>query len=488
MPKKAIVIGAGVAGLASAIRLAQKGFKVEILEANSYPGGKLHSFTQEGYRFDAGPSLFTMPHFVEELFTLCQKPVEAYFQYSKMEEACRYFYEDGTRLIVHADTEKFAQEVESQLGVPSERVLKYLAHSRQIYETSGKIFLEKSLHKADTWLSTEVLKALLLIPSFDLHRSMHGANSSRLKHPKLIQLFDRFATYNGSSPYQAPGILNVIPHLEHGFGTFFPKGGMHAITRALVQLAEEMGVKIRYQQRVEKILVENGKAIGVELNGEKRFTDVVISNMDVVPTYRKLLPTEKAPERTLRQERSSSALIFYWGIQKELPELGLHNIFFSENYKEEFRQIFEEKTVYADPTVYIHISSKVEKEDAPAGCENWFVMVNVPGNTGQDWSQITQAVREAVLLKLSRILGQDIASLIANESILDPIRIEENTASYQGSLYGAASNNAFAAFLRHPNFSSSIQNLHFCGGSVHPGGGIPLCLLSAKIMVDTLTV
>jgi diapolycopene oxygenase len=200
-----------------------------------------------------------------------------------------------------------------------------------------------------------------------------------------------------------------------------------------------------------------------------------------VPTYRKLLATQKAPEQTLKQERSSSALIYYWGIKKEFKELGLHNIFFSNDYQKEFEALFTDKTFANDLTVYINISSKECKTDAPEGCENWFVMVNAPSNVGQNWDELKEKGRRLILEKLSSLLGTAIEPLIVCENVLDPILIEQKTSSYGGALYGAASNNRMAAFLRHPNFSRNIKHLYFVGGSVHPGGGIPLALLSAKI-------
>jgi phytoene dehydrogenase-like protein len=214
--------------------------------------------------------------------------------------------------------------------------------------------------------------------------------------------------------------------------------------------------------------------------------DLVISNMDIYPTYRKLLPKEKAPEKTLAQEKSSSAIIFYWGIKKQFPQLDLHNIFFSKNYEEEFKHIFNKNSLYNDPTIYVNISSKYLPSDAPIGCENWFVMVNVPPNSGQDWDNWIAVTRKNILTKLSRQLNQPIEDLIENESVLDPRLIEERTSSYGGSLYGNSSNNRNAAFLRHPNFSNKIKGLYFCGGSVHPGGGIPLCLHSGKITAEEI--
>jgi len=224
--------------------------------------------------------------------------------------------------------------------------------------------------------------------------------------------------------------------------------------------------------------------VGLISQGKRHLFDVVVSNMDVFHTYKKLLPHEKHPEQTLQQERSSSALIFYWGIRSSFPDLQLHNIFFSQDYQEEFATMAKGQ-VSNDPTVYVNITSKYSPNDAPAGHEAWFVMVNVPANQGQDWDEMIARTRANVLRKLSQTLGVNIQDLIATEATLDPRSIEAKTASFQGALYGTSSNSQMAAFLRHPNFTARLKNLYFVGGSVHPGGGIPLCLLSAKI-VDEL--
>ena len=304
------------------------------------------------------------------------------------------------------------------------------------------------------------------------------------KSTRLHQLFNRYATYNGSSPFRTPGIMSMVPHLEMHYGTFFPKGGMHQITTSLFTLAKDEGVQFRFNERVESINIENGRAIGVISGAIKKSCDIVVSNADIFPTYERLIPGEKKPKKTLSQERSSSALIFYWGISKRFPELDLHNILFGDDYDGEFEALFGSKSLSDDPTVYVNISSKHQTSDAPENHENWFVMINAPGDYGQDWKVLRAKARKAIVAKINRTLKVDIEELITVEHILDPVGIQAATSSYRGALYGAASNNKFAAFLRHPNFSRRIDNLYFCGGSVHPGGGIPLCLLSAKIVAD----
>ena len=481
----AIVIGAGIAGMAAAIRLKAKGYDVTVFESNSYPGGKLTEIRKNGYRFDAGPSLFTMPHLVEELFDLSDMKANDYFEYQKLDTICQYFYEDGTEITAFAEPKKFAKEIEEKTGVSQKKILQHLKKSAELYDITAPVFLENSLHKSDTYFKAKTLKAILYLPRIQANTIMHKLNKKQFKNPKIVQLFNRYATYNGSDPYKAPATLNIIPHLEHNLGAYFPKGGMHSITKSIYKLAQSIGVKFEFNTGVERILVEKKQVIGVEIQNDKEIkADIVVSNMDVFHTYKKLLPDVEHPTKILSQEKSSSGLIFYWGIKKTFPKLDLHNIFFSENYKEEFEHIFDTKTIYKDPTIYLNISSKYNKEDAPKGCENWFVMINTPNNQGQDWDVFINQSRAHVLSKLSRMLGEDIEPLIACESVLDPRLIESRTSSHLGALYGNSSNNKMAAFMRHSNFSNKIDNLYFCGGSVHPGGGIPLCLLSAKIVGD----
>ncbi|MBS9462648.1 phytoene desaturase [Flagellimonas sp. 389] len=485
MPK-AIVIGAGIGGIATAIRLRAKNYNVLVFEANDYPGGKLHSKQVNGYRFDLGPSLFTMPHFVDELFRLHNQKPEDYFNYVQKDTVCNYFWDDGTRFSAKSKKETFVKDASETFDEPKEKIADYLERSQIKYDLTASLFLEKSLHKLTTYLSKDTVKAILQLGKLDINASLDHSNKKAFESEKLVQLFNRYATYNGSSPYQTPGIMSMIPHLEMHYGTFFPKGGMHQITQSLFNLANDVGVEFKFGEAVEEINIANKKAEGIKSQNGFYESDIVVSNMDIYPTFKKLLSKQKQPKKVLQQERSSSALIFYWGISKSFKELDLHNIFFSADYQKEFKHIFEEKSLYHDPTVYINITSKEEPSDAPENHENWFVMINAPGNYGQDWETLIKESKKNILRKLNNILGIAIEQYIDSEFILDPVGIENNTSSYRGALYGAASNSKFSAFLRHPNFSSSINNLFFCGGSVHPGGGIPLCLLSAKIVSDLI--
>jgi phytoene desaturase len=485
MPQ-AIVIGSGIAGLAAAIRLRAKGYSVTVFEASDATGGKLKSFREKGFRFDKGPSLFTMPHFVDELFKIHQKDPGRYFRYHRKKVICNYFWEDGTTFTAWADRDKFIREAALTFNVEKSAVDKYLKRNKQKYDLTAALFIEKSLHKGETWLSGKALKAVGQMHKLDLLKTLHGVNRAKLVDPKLVQLFNRYATYNGSSPFKTSGIMSLIPHLEMDIGTYFPEGGMIEIPSSLTRLAEDVGVEFKMNEKVQKINYKNGRTTGVtSVNGEYQ-SEVVVSNMDVYFTYRQLLKSLKAPEKILKQEWSSSALIFYWGINKQFSQLDLHNILFSRNYEEEFDFIFNKLEVYHDPTIYINITSKEQPSDAPPGCENWFVMVNGPADHGQDWNRSVNVLRKNIFQKIKRNLGADVESLIRMEKVWQPLGIQEDTLSYKGALYGTSSNSMISAFLRHPNFSRQIKGLYFVGGTAHPGGGIPLCLQSAKIATEMI--
>jgi len=486
MSKKTIlVIGAGLGGLSTAIRLAKTQHNVVVIENQNSAGGKLNEKKIGAYRFDLGPSLFTMPQYVDDLFELHGKNPRDYYRYEVLTDICHYFYEDGTQFISNANKEKLDQLFETQLGEKKGAVLTFLKTSAQIYNITVPLFLHHSLHRWRTYTKWSTFLSVLKLPMIKAYQSMHRFHKKSFKSTHAIQYFDRYATYNGSNPYVAPGTLSLIPHVEHHYGAYYPIGGMYKIVEALYQLALEVGVTFRFNTKVEKIECVNQRAIGAYIDHQLVPADVIVSNMDVYATYKKLLPSVKAPQHILQQEKSSSALIFYWGIKKSFHNLGLHNILFSAQYKKEFDVLWKENSIDEDPTIYINITSKHTPEDAPEQSENWFVMINVPNNQGQDWNRLIAKARKNMIDKINRILNADIEAYIEVEHQLDPIGIESNTSSHLGALYGNASNNPMAAFFRHSN-DSRIKNLYFVGGSVHPGGGIPLAILSGKIASDLI--
>jgi len=481
MGRKAIVIGAGIGGMASAIRMANLGFDTEVYESNAFPGGKINSKKIGAYRFDMGPSVFTEPHLVEELLRINMGKTPE-FDFIKLPTSCHYFFEDGSMVSLPSGSEKVAEAFQDQLGEDKKLSLAYLEMIRKNYEAVYPVFISASLHRFRQWMNKGVFWALARIPKYGLFRTMNAVNKGYFKNKKTVQILNRFATYNGSSPYRSSGLLNVIAHLELNIGPYLPKGGMVSISKTVYEKAVSMGVKFNFNQKIEEILFEGNQVSGIRSNMGTEQADIIISNMDVHYTYEKLMPGMKAPKKILNQEKSTSALVFYWGIKKKFPELDVHNIFFSDEYSNEFKYLFDKGDIINDPTVYIHVSSKIESADAPGHGENWFVMVNAPINEGQNWNKLRDRTRTNVLRKLSGILGDSIEDLIEEEDYTDPVRMEDFYSGKQGSIYGNSSNSRMAAFYRHPNFSNQFRGLYFAGVTVHPGGGIPLALNSAKII------
>jgi len=486
MANRTGIIGSGIGGLASAIHLVARGYDVTVFEKNNTPGGKLGELKINGFRFDTGPSVFTLPELVDELFHIAGRNPRDYFDYLELEQSCKYFFDDGTIVNAQQNINEFAKELKDKIGEQPENLFHFLNKSKTIYELTSDVFVFKSIHDRKNLFRKQSLKALFNFNKIDAFRTMHEANSRYFSKEKVTRMFDRYATYNGSDPYKAPATLNIIPHLEHNKGTYFPKGGMYSIIKAIYKLAKEMGVTFYFNNKVEKAKYQNKRITAIETANGKWEMDYFVSDMDVQTFYSDVFKDEKLLEKNKKHEKSSSALIFYWGMNIEFPNLKLHNIFFAEDYKEEFNSLFERKEIYKDPTVYIYISSKQVPADAPEGKENWYVMINAPENVGQNWDAFKGKARASMVNKLNRILNTNIEDFIEFEKKIDPVDIEEQTSSFHGSLYGNSSNNKFSAFNRHPNFSNRFKNLFFVGGSVHPGGGIPLCLASAKIVSDKL--
>ena len=477
----AVVIGSGVGGLATAIRLAKRGIQVTVFEANAFPGGKVNSKQIGEYRFDMGPSVFTEPYLIDELITLSELK-NITFQYHHLEESSRYFFSDGQEIIISPGDDKVAEKLSKELGEDKKKITDFLQRQKRNFKAIYPVFISVSLHRFRHWFNRYIPKALVRLTKYGLISTMHKVNSSSFYNPKTVQIFNRMATYNGSSPYKTPGMLNIISHLEFNAGPCMPIGGMVAISDTLYKIGLELGVNYCFKEKVTEILYNNNQINGVKTTKGDYSSEIVVSNMDVHFTYEKLMPKFQAPKLNLKQEMSSSAIVFYWGIKKQFPQLGVHNIFFAKDYEQEFKSIFETKEVYHDPTIYLHISSKVEKNDAPNTGENWFVMINSPINVGQNWDAEIQKLRKHILHKLSKAFGEEIESLIEVEEIIEPRKIEAIYSGKQGSIYGNSSNSSFSAFYRHPNFSKKLKGLYFTGVTVHPGGGIPLALNSAKIV------
>lgn len=486
MSKKVVIIGAGVGGLSTAIHLAIKGFDVTIFEQNDFVGGKANKIFKNGYSFDTGPTLLTMPFVLENLFQVAGKKLEDYLKIRKKEIICRYFFDDGSVFNEYSDRERFLNEFERFTSEPAENLNRYLDYSKKIYDLTAELFLFNSFLDLKNFFNLKSFRTLLNIHRIDPFRTVHQANSYFFKSKKIVQLFDRYATYNGSNPYKAPATLNIIPFVELEFGGYYVEGGIGKIPEKLSEIANELGVKIFTSTEVDRILVKNKKVTGVQVGNEKFESDYVVSNADFYFTYKNLIqnPDAKEAKRYIRQELSTSAIIFFVGVKTTYEQLEMDNILFSDDYEKEFSQLFLEKKVSEDPTIHIHISSKKNSGDAPQGCENLYVMINAPSKENYEFN--IGEVQEKVFEKVRRVTGINLSDKIEFVSAKTPFDIERLTSSYRGSLYGPSSNSRISAFLRQRNKSKEYEGLYFVGGTVHPGGGIPLVILSGKITAELI--
>ncbi len=487
MPRKVIVIGSGLGGLSAAVLLAKKGFQVQLFEQNLTPGGKMNQIREQGFYFDTGPSLLTMPFVIDEIFAECGVERKKQLEFIPIEPVCRYFWSDGTQLDASVDVSGMMAALAEFSKEDAANFPLFLNYARRIYELTADVFLFSPIHEISKILKWQNLSKILSVHQIDPFRTVHESVSRFFKHPKIIQLFNRYATYNGSDPYRAPATLNIIPYVEYGLGSFYIKGGMYQLVEKLVELAQQLGVKIQTNCRVDQIISQNRKLQGVQIQKDFLPADFVVCNGDVVVSYNELIADFEPRRKKLNQlEASLSGLVFLWGIDKKFPQLAHHNIIFSDNYQLEFKQIFGEKTIPSDPTIYIAISSKKDPDHAPENSENWFVLLNIPPlNTKINWASAVESLRSIVLNKLKQA-GMDVSSHILFEKIFTPEDFYRLYRSNQGSIYGIASNDRNTAFKRPPNRNRDIQGLYFAGGSSHPGGGVPLTMLSGKLCADLI--
>jgi phytoene desaturase len=480
-----VVIGGGLSGIAIALRRKKNGDNVLLLEKNNLLGGKLDQLRWNDYRWDKGPSLFTLPELVDDLFKLFGKNPKDYFDYILHDENCRYFFQDGTKFTVHSNPQKRRAELTSVFNQKDAiQVEKYLNKSAETYDAIGDMFTTSPKLSIKDAFKRATVKQYPKIISWQMLSTLNKFNRRKLSNEKLIQLFNRFGTYNGSNPYKMSGLYSMIPHLELNVGTYFPTGGMRSIIDGLEKLAREEGIEIRLNQNNIRSLSKDS-GFNVSTANEILRCKHLVCAIDHVTFYKNVFSDEKALKSALKEERSSSGLIFYWAISKKIKEIGLHNILFSDDYKQEFDAIFNEQNIPLQPTIYIHNSSTVQKQDAPREGQNWFVMINTPAGVEPTKNQIKK-LREYITGQVEKLVGVNIKDLIEFEDRWTMKNIEGITGSYQGALYGGAFNSKLSSFKRHGNQSKKHKNLFFTGGSVHPGGGIPLVLKSAKIVDDLI--
>jgi diapolycopene oxygenase len=491
------VIGGGLAGLAAACTLAARGHKVTLLEKNEWVGGKAAVLNENGFRFDMGPTILTLPSVLHRIFKEANRKLEDYLDLVALDPQWRCFFEDGGVLDLVADVHKMKANLEKFSSKPNIGIgyEKFINISKRLHEVSNKFFFWRSVGGiGDTMevggaFSATVLKDVL---SLRMGRSVAGLVRSCVPDERAAQMIDHFTQYVGSSPEASPAVLCGIAHMQTEEGVWYPMGGTRAVPEALTKLAQELGVDIRTKADVENILSDGRSVQGVVTTDGTRFEfDAVVSNCDAVRTHRELLrgtSSERQFEKRRKYEPACSGVVLYLGLKERYEHILHHNFVFSKDPHEEFDYIYRQGKPAPDPTAYVCAPASTEPGVAPPGGESLYILVHTPYlRPNHDWTKMLPEYREVILDKLERTAGmKNIRDRIVYENALTPEGIHKRYRVLNGAIYGIASHGKFLGAFKPANRSRDLNGLYLAGGAAHPGPGMPMVMMSGWIAGDTL--
>jgi phytoene desaturase len=476
--RKAVVIGAGLGGLAVALRLAHHGWSVTVCERHTTAGGKMNRWTHAGYTFDTGPSLITMPWVFDELWRAFGARREDDIEWVQLHPHAEYRYPDGTRFTYSTYLPDWLPMVRSLEGGDASGFFRFMALGARLYELSKATFFRA--HPRFSRPDLESLRALRFMPPRNGFGNYHRVVERYFRSTHLRQLFDRYTTYVGSSPYHTPSTLSVIPYIEYAFGGWHVRGGLYRIIEALLRHADRLGVEVRTGCEVAQLDYRDGRVGAVHLaSGETLDADAVIMNGD--PSMAPVLLREPGARPLPESERSLSGLVLLLAIKNKLDAVQHHTVCFSGDYRNEFAQLFDERRFPDDPTVYVNVPTCTDRSMAPAEGEAVFVMANAPaGETTWDDTTVA-AARRRIMTRLAASEFPALEDNVLAERVITPDVLARTLAMPGGAIYGGVSHGWRGAFMRPANKDPRRPGLYYVGGGTHPGGGTPTVLLSAAI-------
>lgn len=477
MSKRVCVIGAGLGGLSAAIALAQEGYAVTIHEKNAKIGGKLNVLKERGYSFDLGPSILTLPHIFARLFERSGKKMGDYIPIRPLRPHWRNFFEDGTIVDLHPEPDRMAAEAR-KAGEDPDNVQRFLKYASNLYELVNAGYFEQGL---DTVGDFSRFYGLWKFPQFDLLRTMHGGVRRFLQTRYMQDIFDYFIKYVGSSAYHAPAFMNCLPTIQFRYDLWYVDGGLYNIALGLKSLLDHLGITVCLNSEVTEVRKEGGRAAGIVVaGGQFHPADIVVSNMEVIPAYERLLGEDRQFLRNLaRFEPACSGLVLELGLDIQYPQLAHHNFFFSGNQQEHFHTVFRKRQLPPDPTIYLVAASKTDPTVAPPGCDCLKILPHIPPIDDQNplTREAYLAFKERVMDKLERMGLQELRRHVVFEHCWTPLDIRQQYYSNKGSIYGVVADRFRNLAFKAPKQSTKYPNLFFVGGSVNPGGGMPMVVL-----------
>jgi phytoene desaturase len=480
------VVGAGVGGLAAAVRLAYAGLAVEVFERGAAPGGRCGRLEAGGFTFDTGPTLLLMPEVIEETFAAAGRRVEDYLTLERCDPNYRIHFRDGSALTVTSDLERMARELERFEPGSFPRYLAFLARGHVQYRTSLDRFVGRNFDHLGQFLTPASLRGIVAVRA---HRRMYPEVARYFRDDRLRAALTFQTMYLGISPYRSPAVYGLLPYTELAGGIWYPRGGLHALPLALARLADELGVRVHYGAPVAKIAIESRRARGLRLaGGDFVPADAVLCNADLPWAYRNLIdPQQTTLRHAGRLRYTSSAFMLYLGTRKRYPALLHHNVLFGGDYRESFEDIFERLRVPADPSFYVNVSARTDPGCAPPGGDNIYVLVPVPHRRpGLDWSVEGPRLRRLVLARLADIGCPDVAEHVVVERQFTPDDWEAELNLERGAAFGLSHDFFQVGPFRPRNQDPNVPNLFFVGASTQPGTGLPMVMLSARLVTERI--
>jgi phytoene desaturase len=490
------IIGGGLAGLASACTLAARGHKVILFEKNEWLGGKAAQFEQDGYRFDMGPTILTVPSVLRRIFAEAGQDMDDALDLRRLDPQWRCFFDDNSVMDLVENVDEMAATLRRDAAPGSDTGYRdFIAMSEHLHEVSRKFFFWRAVEDITDTIDLRKnmdLDTLRDVASLRMGSSVAREIRKRVPDKRAAQMLDHFVQYIGSSPYASPAVLCSIGHMQTDEGIWFPIGGTRAVPMALEKLARSLGVEFRTNTDVTRILQAGGRVWGIETDdGEAIALSNVISNMDAVRTYRELVggvPARRFGRKWNSREPACSGVVLYLGLDRPYEHLAHHNFVFSRDPEEEFEFIYDKGEPAPDPTCYLAATSITEPGSAPPGGESLYILVHTPYlRPHHDWSVMLKPYRRVIFDKLARTAGlHDLESRIKVERVLTPLDIHQRYKVLNGAIYGLASHGKFMGAFKPGNRSRELPGLYLAGGAAHPGPGMPMVMMSGWIAADTL--
>ena len=482
-----IVIGAGIGGLSLAARLAKSGFLVKIIEKNAKPGGRCNYLKKDGHLLDTGPTVFMMKEVYTKTFADMGEKMDDYIDLIRVDPSYQIYFRDGSKLIMTTNQKKMKVQMEAFEQGSYNALQQYLKEGETNYNIAMPNLIDREFKHFYNFINPKTLYLLFKLRILKKH---YGYTKKFFKDSRLREAFTFQDTYLGLNPYNAPSIFSMIPYLELNQGVWLPKGGMYSIVTALTQICKNTGVDFFFDSPVKQINTSKNHVTGVTLaNGRQLSGDIIVANADLVYVYNSLLPKDKMTKRLNNKKFTCSTLTFLWGVDKRFPQLSVHNLFMSGDYKTSCKEVIDDLKLPKDPSFYLHIPTRLNEFKVPNNHDSIAVIVpvgHINEKNPQNWKILQKDARKVVIERLNEVCETDFEKHLKFEVSYTPEDWQNYLNLPKGSTLGLAHNLSQLCYFRPKNKHKKYRNLYFVGASTHPGSGVTSALISARLAFDRI--